>query len=68
MQKFIVRTQPKPSNTKRVRVGEYLGTYWATNAQQALCKAGRVAGSLTRGESHVEAVPPISEAEWEAAA
>ena len=44
MQKFIVRTQPKPSNTKRVRVGEYLGTYWATNAQQALCKAGRVAG------------------------
>lgn len=57
MQKFIVRTVPKPANTKRVRVGEYLGTYYASSAPQALSKAGRKAGSLTRGESHVEAVP-----------
>lgn len=57
-QQFIVRTVPKPyKKTYRVRIGEYLGTYWATSPAQALAKAGRVAEYLTRREFAVIAVP-----------
>lgn len=57
LSQFIVRTEPRPSTRHHVRIGEYLGTYWATTAAHALRKAGRIAGYLTRREALVVAVP-----------
>ncbi len=56
LQQFVVHTQPRPYKRTAIRVGEYLGTYWATTPADALRKAGRVAGYLTRRESLVVAV------------
>jgi len=56
MKAFIVRTVPKPSNTKRVRVGEYLGTHYANSPDEAIRKAGYVPGEPRKGEQ-VIAVP-----------
>lgn len=56
LKQFIVRTEPRPYKRTAIRIGEYLGTYWATTPAAALRKAGRVAGYLTRKESVVTAV------------